>query len=217
MIKDPEEIAAQLRLPHGERAKEITDFMEKANGPMYDLALSPMTFAPGDSVLEIGPANGAFLNRIFEKENSIVYSGIDLSKDMVDEANNTHKALVASKAASFVHGSVEEMPFESNSFNHIFTVNTLYFWPDVMKGFDEILRVLKPGGDFSIAIRSADTMKVLPFAAFGFRLYSEDELRSIMEKLPLSHFRIDSRNEKIKLPDGNPAELTNHCAFGVKA
>ena len=38
------------------------------------------------------------------------------------------------------------MPFDDRSFDAVYTVNTVYFWPDVRAALTEISRVTAPGG-----------------------------------------------------------------------
>ena len=214
MLKDAKEIAAQLRMPHGEDSGVIVDFMARANGPMYHLALSLMKFSPGNNVLEIGPANGAFVDYFLSKENQINYYGVDLSPDMVTAASQLHHGKVN---VEFKFGSVENLPYPNDFFDFIVTVNTLYFWPDPLQGLMEILRVLKKNGSFSIAIRERESMSVLEFSKYGFTLYSESDAEKLMRQLSLSSFTIHRMKEKVRLPDGVEAELENLCLFGVKA
>ena len=45
---------------------------------------------------------------------------------------------------------VVSLPFEDESFERIYTVNTHYFWSDIDKGLQEITRVMKPDALFLI-------------------------------------------------------------------
>lgn len=42
--------------------------------------------------------------------------------------------------------SVSQLPFSDNKFDLVTAVETQYYWPDLDKDMEEILRVLKPGG-----------------------------------------------------------------------
>ena len=43
-------------------------------------------------------------------------------------------------------GSVESLPFDSNTFDKAVAINSMQIWPDPIAGLREIRRVLRPGG-----------------------------------------------------------------------
>lgn len=46
------------------------------------------------------------------------------------------------------HGTVEQLPYEAESFDQVVTINSINFWTDIRRGISEVLRVLRPGGRF---------------------------------------------------------------------
>lgn len=42
------------------------------------------------------------------------------------------------------------LPFEEASFDLVSAFETVYFWPDLNRGFREVFRVLAPGGRFLV-------------------------------------------------------------------
>lgn len=38
-------------------------------------------------------------------------------------------------------GDVSHLPFPETTFDRVFTINTIYFWPDALQGLTEIHRV----------------------------------------------------------------------------
>lgn len=52
----------------------------------------------------------------------------------------------SSENISFIKGSVEQLPFASESFDLVITVLSLHHWKEKDKGISEIYRVLKKGG-----------------------------------------------------------------------
>ena len=65
---------------------------------------------------------------------------------MVKRAQKNFSKAVEAGRADFHEGSVEALPFASGSFAKVCTVNTVYFWKSLEVGFNEIHRVLSPGG-----------------------------------------------------------------------
>jgi SAM-dependent methyltransferase len=77
-------------------------------------------------------------------------------------------------------GDIAALPFASATFDRVFTINTIYFWPNTVQGLGEIRRVLKPGGLAVIALRSRENMERVLFTQPGFRLFSPPEVPPIM-------------------------------------
>ena len=53
---------------------------------------------------------------------------------------------------------VMQGPFDDGAFDTVFSVESLYFWPDALAGLKEIRRVLAPGGVFMTALEMVGGM-----------------------------------------------------------
>ena len=73
-------------------------------------------------------------------------SGLDRAETMVTEATAHNAELVAAARASFRLGSAELIPCKDESFDRVFAVNVIYFWPEPVRALAEMRRVLRPGG-----------------------------------------------------------------------
>ncbi len=209
-------MAELLRCPDGEMAGEITDFMARANRKIYDFVYSKMELSKGLNVLELGMANGAFVNDLFILEPYLRYTGIDYSLQMVEHSILQNQMLIADKQVTFLQGNISELPIESNSIDLFFTVNTHYFWEDFEKCKNEIIRVLKNGGQFIIGGRTKESLLKFEFSNFGFNLYSTQDFISQFESELLSTLEYASEVENIQFPDGSYGEIENICFFGRK-
>ena len=125
--------------------------------PDADLGLGcglPTQFAKikkGDVVIDLGSGagNDAFIARHETGETGKVI-GIDFTPAMVERArlNNEVRSF---NNVEFRQGDIEEMPVTSNKADVIVSNCVLNLVPNKHKVFSEILRVLKPGGHFSIS------------------------------------------------------------------
>lgn len=59
--------------------------------------------------------------------------------------------------ATWIHGFVEQMPFPEENFDVVYTIDSMHHWFDHTKGFQEIYRVIKPGG--SLILIDFDPLK----------------------------------------------------------
>jgi ubiquinone/menaquinone biosynthesis C-methylase UbiE len=82
--------------------------------------------------------------------NNLKFIGVDISPQMVEKAigNITRKGLI--ERVSFQVGDVQGLPFQSNSLDFVVSTLSLHHWLQPKQGFDEVLRVLKPGGQFLV-------------------------------------------------------------------
>jgi ubiquinone/menaquinone biosynthesis C-methylase UbiE len=174
------EIASQLRQPHGDGAVAIAERMNQGNALMNRDALMALDAAPDDNILEIGMGNGLFLKELLSKNNSIHYTGVDFSKEMVLEAEKMNTEWIEKGRAVFVHADVTSLPLDNELYSKIFTVNTIYFWQEREQVLSELKRVLQPGGKLFICLRPKWQMEQYPFTQYGFRLYSQEEVTALL-------------------------------------
>jgi len=134
------------------------DYTElKGYTPDADLGLGcglPTQFAgikPGDTVLDLGSGagNDCFIARAETGEDGRVI-GVDFTPEMVAKAKEN-----ASKSGysnvEFRQGDIEALPLSANMVDVVVSNCVLNLVPDKRKAFSEVLRVLKPGGHFSIS------------------------------------------------------------------
>lgn len=212
------EAARQLRRPDGEAGVQIGLQMNKSNRLLYEMALDFLGLQPGDHILEIGMGNGFFIPQLFEQEPSIHYTGLDLSDCMVAAATRENEALIAAGRVTIVEGRAEAIPVATGSLQKVFGANVLYFWDEPHITLQEIRRVLQPGGELVLAIRSKQTMEQLPFVDHGFTLYDVASATALLEQQGFTVTESKTAIEPQKLAaDGSKlVQLENICIRAVK-
>ncbi len=173
-------MAAQLRQPAGEAGIKIGEWMNSGNLQMNQDTLKVLNPQNGEHILEIGMGNGFFVKEILQNKALTRYSGCDLSEEMVLQAKKLNQNFVDSEQAQFIQGNAAQLPFAENSFDKIFTVNTIYFWDNEKAVLDELKRVLKPGGSLLIALRPKHQMQQYPFIKYGFNIFSKEDLSALL-------------------------------------
>ena len=104
---------------------------------LLDLA-KPM---PGASVLDVATGTGDIAFEFAARGARVV--GLDVTPRMIELAR---AKAPAGSPASFLVGDMLALPFPSGSFDFVTTGYGLRNVPDLAQAIDEILRVLKPGG-----------------------------------------------------------------------
>ncbi len=186
-------VAAQLRQPNGEFATEIGQRMNVSNLQIHQFTFDELQLQSDLEILEIGMGNGHFVKELFKLNPDLTYTGIDYSKEMVEASKAVNTDLCEQNKVQFLHCAIDELPFSEPIYDRIFTINTLYFWPDPDITLSNIKRLLKPDGFLTIAIRPKHIMEHHPFTAFGFTLYSREDACRLLEK---NGFNIVSVTEK---------------------
>jgi arsenite methyltransferase len=134
------------------------DYSEmKGYAPDADLGLGcglPTAFAgikPGDTVIDLGSGagNDCFVARAeCGPEGKVI--GIDFTPAMIDKARENADRLGYNNV-EFRQGDIEKIPVGGNLADVVVSNCVLNLVPNKKAVFAEILRVLKPGGHFSIS------------------------------------------------------------------
>lgn len=169
----PRFIAGQLSRPSGLLGRFVSGLMNRRNAKMNMFAISRLNIVPSDRVLEVGFGGGVALPHLFECARFV--TGVDRSPDVVRQAKKKFAKPVKAGRAAFHEGSVEMLPFDVSSFERALTVNTVYFWRSLHKGFREIYRVLAPGGQLAVGLLPKEHMDLmnLPVDIFTSRTVTE--------------------------------------------
>ncbi|MBN1416479.1 MAG: arsenite methyltransferase [Bacteroidales bacterium] len=125
--------------------------------PDADLGLGcgiPTEFAgirEGDSVLDLGSGagNDCFVARAIVGETGKV-TGLDFTDAMLQKARENTRKLGFTNV-EFVQGDIEDMPLPDNSYDVVLSNCVLNLVPDKAKAFAQIMRVLKPTGQFCVS------------------------------------------------------------------
>ena len=101
--------------------------------------------------LEIGPGPGYLGLEWLKKTEGTRLKGLEISDDMIALARKNATEYSLFDRAEYYQGDAKKTPFEDGHFDAVFTNGSLHEWahPDMI--FDEIARVLKPGGRYVIS------------------------------------------------------------------
>ena len=154
-----------------------------------------------EAILDAGCGGGANLARWMERCPDAHLTGLDFSPVSIDESRRFNSAEIASGRCTVVQGDVMDMPFADDTFDCVSAFETVYFWPDIARAFDQVKRALRPGGIFFICNESdvkeqpaIDASRIIR----GMKLYTAEDLRHHLQQagfhqieiltLPGTHF-----------------------------
>ena len=96
--------------------------------------------------LEIGPGPGYLGLEWLKCTLGTTLTGLDISPDMVALARRNAEAYGLASRVEYRLGDGSRLPFDDDRFDAVFSNGSLHEWADPRATFDEIWRVLKPGG-----------------------------------------------------------------------
>ncbi len=206
-------LARQARQPTGWFGRVVaTRVFEKTNRDLRQFGLQIMDPRQDDRILEIGFGGGLFISDLMSRVDEGRVSGIDISRDMVNVASRRNRKWTERGNLDLQQASVDQIPYEDESFNVAYTANTIYFWPNPEKSLREIKRVLVEGGRFLCAMRLKDQMLnmnsvVRDNTDVFAHLYSEEEVTRFFEQIGFHDVKVHHDYEQ---------EEPAHIVEGVK-
>jgi ubiquinone/menaquinone biosynthesis C-methylase UbiE len=127
---------------------ERSDQMAKGHAPIFNFMLRKLSFEPHHKVLDIGSGTGDCLNLVHQKsgipqENLF---GFDLSEKMIEKAQGILPG------AHFEKADANNFPFNEIKFDHVLTIESIYYHPDPEQTVKKAFEKLNPGGHFFCAL-----------------------------------------------------------------
>jgi len=148
---------------------------------------------PGDKILDIGCGSGRHACRAYECDRVTVI-GVDANYDDVHEARGRltyHEAIGAHGGGSWgcAAGDILSLPFPGEIFDLVICSEVMEHIPDDRRAANEILRVLKPGGNLVVSVPRYYPEKICwklstaYYSANGghVRIYTKQRIRRLFE------------------------------------
>jgi len=133
-----------------------------------------------ERLLDVGSGTGYLINML-SKEHDARFVGLDLSPEMIKQAENKNI-----KNAKFVEGRSDLLPFEDEMFDIVTCSQSFHHYPETDKPMQEAKRVLKKGGLYILSDTGCGPFKMLgvKIDSFIYRHFSNtgDCNVSYMEK-----------------------------------
>jgi ubiquinone/menaquinone biosynthesis C-methylase UbiE len=157
----------QHRYPTGLIGRLVGERMLRQHAPETIWTIDRLQIQPSDHVLELGFGAGRGLALAQQRADRGNVTGLDLSATMVRAAAQRNRAAMRSRRLTLLRGDVAALPFAGRRFDKIYSIHTFYFWPQPLQVFDDLVRILKPGGTLMITLSTGRT------TATGERYYGQ--------------------------------------------
>jgi ubiquinone/menaquinone biosynthesis C-methylase UbiE len=104
---------------------------------------------PSGTLIDVGCGPGYLVAKIAKEIPNLHIIGVDVSDEMMAEASRNSASLGFSERVEFRRGDSLKLPFEEDSVDNVVSTLSLHHWADPKGAFQEMYRVLKPGGGSS--------------------------------------------------------------------
>lgn len=166
--------------PEGSAGERMLERMNTSHEPIRSFAFPLLPWRPKMRILDVGCGGGAAIAEMLERSSGSIIDGIDYSEVSVRKSSLLNRKYLGTRC--FIRqADAAALPFQSDLFDLVTAVETIYFWPEVQKGLQEIFRVLKPGGTFAILNEGSDPDNNDWPKIDGFmRIYRPEELENLL-------------------------------------
>ncbi len=121
--------------------------MERRHRRITERMLERFELPPDSRVLDLGCGDGWAARLAARGLTSGAVFGLDVSPEMIFLARRLSVDL---ENTLFAPGSAAEIPWAENYFTHVLSIESAYYWTDVVLAAGEIYRVTAGGGSFHI-------------------------------------------------------------------
>lgn len=184
--------------PKGFAGKVIVNTMNTGHSSMAKWGFEHIDVKSNDICLDIGCGGGANIKKLLKKSSLGKVMGIDYSDISVDKSKKVNKTEIEKNRCQIFQGDVMRLPFSDETFNLITAFETVYFWPDIDKAFEQVHRVLKSGGTFMICNElNGENSKDEKWTNIikGMKIYTCEQLKDSLKSVGFTNFKID-KNQK---------------------
>jgi ubiquinone/menaquinone biosynthesis C-methylase UbiE len=202
-------ISKQSSKPSGLFGRLImSPFFKFGNIELNDFVFDALSITDSDHLLEIGFGPGALINKVAKRLKTGMIEGIDISNSMVESARKKNKRFLKKSKVKLQLADIDTVQFDENSFDKIFSVNTVYFWKEPNTTISKICHLLKPGGRLFIGFHDKNEMETMSLDSDVFSLYSPNEISELLS--------VHSLLKDIQTVSKKGKHRMLHCVSGIK-
>jgi ubiquinone/menaquinone biosynthesis C-methylase UbiE len=122
------------------------DIVDRVSELLYERVVGNVDLA-GKALVEVGCGSGAGSAHLARTYHPASLIGIDFNKDLVSWCCTQHHE----PNLKFQQGDAEDLPIADDSVDAVVNVESSHCYPSRLKFFEEVARVLRPGGSFLFA------------------------------------------------------------------
>lgn len=181
-------IAKQFGHPTGLLGSFVGWLMAAKNRPMNHAIVELLDPQPNETILEIGYGPGTAIQQLIRTTRVKHITGIDPSTLMLAQASRLNRRWIREGQVDLHVGTASQIPFEEETFDKVFAVNSFHHWSNPIEGLSEVQRVLKSNGHLLVGLRAALRQKRM-FSAPGFTEQQVKQVEDLLRDAGFSEVR----------------------------
>jgi SAM-dependent methyltransferase len=201
-------VSKQFGKPGGIFGRVIEKRMTRRTTRDAEWTVSLLDIQPTSRILEIGFGGGVSTYLASQKALRGFVAGIDHSALMVAAASQRNAQAIKAGRMELKVGDAAALPYPDESFDIVFSLHSIYFWPSPMECLREFKRVLRSGGLLAITIQPKNKWPAEQQDAPGMTLFFGDQIVEMFASAGFQNIRMESRAKN--------GELNLHCILGNK-
>ena len=202
-------IGKQLQHPKGMLGKALFRWMTSSTIAHAHWTADLMDVQPDDHLLEVGFGNGANIEMLAERASNGRVAGAEISKTAIEMASKRNARAISEGRVTLHRTAGGALPFDDGAFDKACTVATMYVIANPSEVFEEMHRVLKPGGLAAVTFPIRENfMRFKPAQTEGFHLHELADLEAAFRDAGFVETRTE-RNDAVR--------FGAHCMLGRKA
>ena len=186
----------------------MSRIFDKGNLELNNFVKETLSIKKSDNILEIGCGTGSLIKIIADELENGIVEGIDFSKTMISMAKKKNKKHIGKKKAIIRLGNFDELQFENNSYDKIFSVNTIYFWKNPVITISKAFDLLKANGMIVLGFHNKEEMEKMDLDENIFQLYSLQDVINLL--------KTDKILKEVEIISKKGQDKVNYCAIGIK-
>jgi len=158
--------------------------MEKGHRPVGEQAIERMQLPADARILDVGCGSGWATRLMAEIAVNGRVVGIDIADEMIQLAEKSSRTF---QNVEFKVATAESLPFKDSEFTHAFSMESLYYYSNMIAALREIHRVLEHGGVFvtviDLYLENAPSHEWIPTLKVPVHLLGIPDYRSMFEEV----------------------------------
>lgn len=191
----------QVRKPSRWGGRFVLWIMNISHSSLTDWGLEHIHLENDITILDIGCGGGRTIQKLAALVPQGQLYGVDYAKGSVAASRARNAELIKAGRVQITPASVSHLPFPNDLFDLVTAIETQYYWPDLIKDMQEILRVLKPGGTLIVIAESykkgaTNAIQAPVLKLLGSKNMGVDDQRRLFEAAGYTHVQIFEERRK---------------------
>ena len=198
--------------PRGALGRLMLRMMNRGHRRVYAWTFDHCPLADGMRTLDVGCGGGGAILELARRFPAIRADAVDVSEESVAMCRRRVAAADIANPGEIVRGEAGALPMADATYDLAYAIETVYFWPDLVAGLREMLRVLKPGGAAAVAVECADPVASQGWADLVGRMEvrTPEQIAEAFRKAGFADVALFGE------PTGRSALCGLHCIVGRK-